>query len=217
MRAIWVGLATALASTTLAAPLALAEPVELSGPALSLDYLQSGDLGAFEVNSLYCGFIDDGVQFFVTRGVVEFYLPALPADASLSRIELGLYQVWARGTPLSLSVYGFDGNVAITGRENFEQTLLATGVAPAADGTLALDVTPFVSDLLDRGVSWAGFMVRGDHEASYLQDGVAVTTGYRGFSDYAHDPEIAPVLRFLPEPSAAACVLILFVGLAARR
>lgn len=83
---------------------------------------------------------------------------------------------------------------------------------------VALDVTPFVADLLGRGVPWADFTIQGDHESSYVQDGVLITSGLRSFANYLQDGDLAPTLHFrdVPEPPAAAGVLLLLLGLVAR-
>jgi hypothetical protein len=214
-RVLWTGLGI----LSLSAALAQAGSIDVhGGGGTFVSALPGEPPQSFQTNTLIYSFLDEPPSYLLGRAVFEFDLANRPGDLSLGHIELSLHQKETLGTPGSFSIYGFDGDGYFYSDQG-DQTLLASGVEPDSNGLVALDVTPFVTDLVARGVPWAGFSIRGDHESSYVQDGVLITSGFRSFADVLEDGgELAPTLHFrdVPEPPAAAGVLLLLLCLVAR-
>ena len=111
-------------------------------------------------STLDTGHVTSGFNRGIYRFALEFDIAAVPSNALLEEATLHLScQSPALASQSMLS--GFAGDGRVTPEDFVGGQDLMRFKAPGS-GTQTLDVTSFVSELMARGSTWAGFSVRQD-------------------------------------------------------
>jgi hypothetical protein len=157
-----------------------------------------------------------------TRTSIEYDISSLQSD-SISSATLKLYNIVSKDITLSghhapsSELLGYYGNGVVT-----QSDMIAGNVIqeffPEEESFIELDVTQFISELINDSSSYAGFTFRIKND---FQQGIFANVFFAGelSSGSNMNPQWTPklIITTVPEPSTLAIFALGIIGLASRR